>query len=59
MKIQTDHVIEHSRSDIIELKEKQRKYIIVDVACPFDKAVTEKEKVKVKKKYQDLKREVK
>ena len=58
MRIQTDNVIEHSRPDLILLDKKDRKCLIVDVACPFDTRVEEKEREKITK-YQDLKWEIK
>ena len=45
--MQTDHVIEHSRADIVVLKRK--KCLVKDVACPFATRISEKEKEKVKK----------
>ena len=58
MKIQTDKEIEHCRPDIVIRCNKSRKCYIVDVACPFDTRVQDKEREKVEK-YQDLKRELK
>ena len=58
MKIQTDKEIEHCRPDIVIRCNEIRKCFIVDVACPFDAMVQDKEREKVEK-YQDLKRELK
>ena len=57
MKIQADNIMEHPRQDIVVLK-KEGRYCNVDVSCPFDTHVVEKEKEKVGK-YQDLKWEFK
>ena len=43
-KIQTDNKIEHSNPEIVVLDKKERKCLIIDVACPFDTRVKEKEK---------------
>ena len=58
MKIQTDKVLEHSRPDIVVLEKDQRIWKIIDVACPFDTRIIEKEREKVDR-YQDLKWELK
>ena len=58
MKIQTDKVLEHSRPDILVLDKDQRICKIIDVACPFDTRIIEKEREKVDR-YQDLKWELK
>ena len=58
MKIQTDKVIEHSRPDIVIFEKEGRKCLLVDVACPFDTRVPDKEREKIDK-YQDLKWEIK
>ena len=55
--IQTDHVIEARRSDLILIKKKEKNCIIVDFAIPYDTRIEPKEKEKVDK-YQDLKREL-
>ena len=57
-KIQTDNKIEHTMPDIVELDKIERKCLIIDVVCPFDIRVKDKEKEKIEN-YQDLKREVK
>ena len=43
-KIQTDKKIEHNKPDIVVLDKMERKCLIIDVACPFDIRVKEKEK---------------
>ena len=55
--IQTDHVIEARRPDLILIKKKENNCIIVDFAIPYDTRIEQKEKEKVEK-YQDLKREL-
>ena len=57
-KIQTDNKIEHNKPDIVVLDKMERKCLIIDVACPFDIRVKDKEKEKIEN-CQDLKREVK
>ena len=52
MKIQTDKVLEHSRPDIVVLEKDQRICKIIDVACPFNTRIIEKEREKVDR-YQD------
>ena len=56
--IQTDHVIEARRPDMITVEKKNNKCQIIDFAVPFDTRVDEKEKEKIFK-YQDLARELK
>ena len=56
--IQTDHVIEARRPDMIIVDKKNNKCQIIDFAVPFDTRVAEKEKEKIFK-YQDLARELK
>lgn len=58
MKIQTDREIEHSRPDILTLNKKDRSCLLIDVTCPFDTRVIQKEREKIEK-YQDLKIEIK
>ena len=58
LKIQTDNKIEHNKADIMVLDKKERKWLIIDVACPSDTRVKDKEKENVEN-YQDLKRELK
>ena len=55
--IQTDHVIEARRPDLILIKKEENNCIIVDFAIPYDTRIEQKEKEKVEK-YQDLKREL-
>ena len=56
--IQTDHVIEARRPDMIIVEKKNNKCQIIDFAVPYDTRVDEKEKEKIQK-YQDLARELK
>ena len=56
-RIQTDHVLEHNRPDIVILLKKERECYLIDVACPFDTRVAQKEGEK-KENYADLKREI-
>ena len=53
--IQTDHVIEARRPDLVVV-DKERSYKIIDFAVPGDSRIEEKEKDKIKK-YQDLGRQ--
>ena len=55
--IQTDHPIEVNRPDIVFLEKTSRKCLLIDIACPFDTRVANKEKEKIEK-YQDLRREL-
>ena len=55
--IQTDYHLDHNRRDIVVLEKEGRMCFIVNVACPFDTRVAEKERVKINH-YQDLKWEV-
>ena len=55
--IQTDHQIEANRPDIVVLEKTSRKCLLIDIACPFETRVANKEKEKVEK-YQDLRREL-
>ena len=57
-KIQTDNKIEHNKPDIVVLDKIECKCLIIDVACPFDIRVKDKDREKIEN-YQDLKREVK
>ena len=57
-KIQTDNKVEHNKPDIVVLDKINRKYLIIDVACPFDTRVKGKEKGEIEN-YQELKREFK
>ena len=56
--IETDHVIEARRPDMITVEKKNNKCQIIDFAVPFDTRVDEKEKEKIFK-YQELARELK
>ena len=55
--IQTDHVIEARRLDLVVVDKKERSYKIIDFAVPGDSRIEEKEKDKIEK-YQDLGREL-
>ena len=55
--IQTDHVIEVWRPDLVAVDKKEISYKIIDFAVPEDSRIEEKEKDKVEK-YQDLGREL-
>ena len=57
-KIQTDNKVENNKPDIVVLDKTERKCMIIDVTCPFDIRVKDKEKEKIEN-YQDLKRELK
>ena len=56
--VQSDHVIEHCRPDLLLVKKKTKEAVIIDIAVPGDVRITEKEQEKILK-YQDLKREIK
>ena len=55
--IQTDHVIEACRPDLVVVDKKERSCKIIDFAVPGDSRIEEKEKDKIQK-YQDLGRGV-
>ena len=55
--IQTDHVKEAQRPDLVAVDKKERSYKIIDFAVPGDSRIEEKEKDKIEK-YQDLGREL-
>ena len=55
--IQTDHVIETQRPDLVVVDKKERSCKIIDFAFPGDCKIEEKEKDKIEK-YQDLGREL-
>ena len=57
-KIQTDNKIEHDKPDIVVVDKIERHCLIIDVACPFDIRVKDKEKEEIEN-YQDFKRELK
>ena len=56
--IQTDHVIEAWRPDLVVVEKKERSCKIIDFAVPGDSRIEEKEKDKIEK-YQDLGTELK
>ena len=56
-KIQTDKVIEHSRPDITLIEKDKRVCTMIEVTCPFDSRVAEREIEKIER-YQDLKYEI-
>ena len=56
--IQTDHVIEAWRPDLVVVDKKERSCKIIDFAVPGDSRIEEKEKDKIEK-YQDLGRKLK
>ena len=47
--IQTDHVIEAWRPDLVVVDEKERSCEIIDFAVPGDSRIEKKEKEKIKK----------
>ena len=55
--IQTDHVIEARRPDLVVVDKKEISCKIIDFAVPGDSRIEEKEKDKIEK-YQDLGREL-
>ena len=55
--IQTDHVIEARRSDLVVVDKKERSCKIIDFVVPGDSRIEEKEEDKIGK-YQDLRREL-
>ena len=55
--IQTDHVIEARRPDLVVVDKKERSCKIIDFAVPGDSGIEEKEKDKIEK-YQQLGREL-
>ena len=56
-RIQTDHVTEVRRPDLVVVDKKERSCKIIDFAVPGDSRIEEKEKDKIEK-YQDLGREL-
>ena len=56
--VQTDRVVEHCRPDILLVKKKEERAIIIDIAVPGDTRIKTKEQDKILA-YQDLKREIK
>ena len=55
--IQTDHVIEARKPDLLIVDKKERSCKIIDFAVPRDSRIEENEKNKIEK-YQDLRREL-
>ena len=55
--IQTDHVIEAPRPDLVVVDKQERSCKIIDFAVPGDRRIEEKEKDKIEK-YQGLEREL-
>ena len=55
--IQTDHVIDDRRPDLVLVDKKEGICKIIDFAVPGDSRIEEKEKDKIEK-YQDLRREL-
>ena len=55
--IQTDHVTEARRPDLVVVDKKERSCKIIDFAVPGDSTIEEKEKDKIEK-YHDLEREL-
>ena len=53
----TDHHLDHNRPNIVVLEKASRVCQIIDVACPFDTRIVEKEREKIDH-YQDLKVEI-
>ena len=56
--IQTDHVIEARRPDMVIIDKTKNECKIIDIACPFNSRIEEREKDKMKG-YNDLNRELK
>ena len=56
--IQTDHVIEARRPDMVIIDKTKYEYKIIDFACPFDSRIEERQKDKING-YNDLKRKLK
>ena len=56
--IQCDHMIEHRKPDIVVVNKEDKSCMVIDIACPGDIRVAEKENEKVQR-YDDLKREIK
>ena len=55
--IQTERKIEHNKPDIVLVNKENKECFIIDIACPFDTRILEKEKEKVRA-YTDLKYEI-
>ena len=58
VKIQTDHVIEVRRPDMVIIDKTKNECKIIDFACPFNSRIEKRKKDKMKG-YKDLKRELK
>ena len=58
MQIQTDKATENSRLDIVFLNKITRKCVLIDIACPFDTHINEKEQNKIEI-YGDLTNQIK
>ena len=56
--VQTNHLIEHRRPDIVILHKRERRCDMIDVAVPGDKRVASKEQEKIDN-YRELQREIK
>ena len=56
--MQSDHVIEHCRPDIIVIDKETNSAVLIDVAIPGDVRIISREQDKILA-YQDLKREIK
>ena len=55
--IQTDHVIQHRRPDIVVVEKEAKRTWVIDIAVAGDSRVDDKETEKIDK-YQDLAREI-
>ena len=47
MRKQTEKVLKHNKPDILLMDKIKRKVQIIDIACPFDTRVLEKENEKI------------
>jgi len=56
--VETDHVIEARRPDMIVVDKMNNKSTIIDFAIPYDSRIEDKEREKIEK-YQDIARELK
>ena len=55
--IRTDNHIQANKPDIVVVDKEEKSCLIIDIACPLDRNIKEKEQEKITK-YQDLKREI-
>ena len=55
--IQTDKTLEHDQPDITVIDKKNKKCILIDLACPFDTRIEKKEEEKYTN-YSELKYEI-